>query len=167
MRHIRSIWPDVPFVFLYRDPVEVIVSNLKTTPEWMCFESNPATAAAIAGVETAELDDMSPEEFCARSLGRYFDEVAKNCEASTLSINYAHLDFATLISAVRFFGIQPTVEEADAIRRISGLYSKDSTQSQPFKADSDLKRATASHDVIAMAERWAREPFEVLERRAS
>jgi hypothetical protein len=167
MRHIRSIWPNKPFVFLYRDPVEIIVSNLKTTPEWMCFESNPATAAAVAGVETFQLSEMSPEEFCARSLGRYFEEVAKNGDPSTLSLNYSQLNFDSLVSAVRFFGVEPSVDEVDAIRRISGLYSKDSTQSHAFKADSELKRASASDKAIEMVNKWARQPFEALERRAS
>src|SRR5262245_17455580 len=40
IRRVRRIWPDVPFVFLYRDPVEVIVSNLKSIPDWMRPESN-------------------------------------------------------------------------------------------------------------------------------
>ena len=166
MRHIRSIWPSVPFVFLYRDPVEIIVSNLQTIPEWMCFESNPATAAAIAGVETFQLSEMSAEEFCARSLGRYFEEVAKYSDASTLSINYSQLNLNSLISAVRFFGVDPSADEIDAIRTTSGLYSKDSTQSHVFKADSELKRASASEGVIKMADRWARQSFEALERRA-
>jgi hypothetical protein len=167
MRHIRSIWPNVPFVFLYRDPIEIIVSNLKTIPEWMVFDSNPASAAAIAGVEKLQLSDMSAEEFCARSLGRYFEEVAKNGDASTLAINYSQLNFNSLISAVRFFGVEPSAAEVDAIRTISGLYSKDSTQSHEFKADSELKRALASDVAVEMADRWARRSFEDLERLAS
>jgi hypothetical protein len=167
MKHIRSIWPKVPFVFLYRDPVEIIVSNLKTIPEWMVFESNPATAAAIAGVETLQLSKMSAEEFCARSLGRYFEEVAKNGDASTMSINYSQLNFNSLVSALRFFGVEPSADEVDAIRTISGLYSKDSTQSHAFKAGSALKRGLASDLAVEMADRWARRPFEDLERRAS
>jgi hypothetical protein len=59
MQRIRRVWPNVPFVFLYRNPVEVIVSNLRTTPEWMKPQSNPKTAAAIVGVEVGEVENMA------------------------------------------------------------------------------------------------------------
>ena len=167
MRHLRSIWPNVPFVFLYRDPVETIVSNLKTTPEWMCFESNPATAAAIAGVDEFQLRGMSAEEFCARSLGRYFVEAANNADLSMLSINYARLNFTTVISALKFFGVAPSGQEVDAIRTISGLYSKDSTQRQVFKSDSESKRISASEYAREVAHKWAQESFEALEHRSA
>ena len=167
MRHIRSIWPNVPFVFLYRDPVEIIVSNLKTIPEWMCFESNPATAAAIAGVDEFQLKGMSAEEFCARSLGRYFVEAADNTDLSTLAINYSRLNFATVISALEFLGVVASAHELDAIRTISGLYSKDSTQRQAFKSDSESKKISASAYAREMAQKWAHQPFEALERRSS
>jgi hypothetical protein len=51
MHRLRRIWPNVPFIFLYRDPVEVIVSNLKSLPEWINSASNPAAAAAIVDVD--------------------------------------------------------------------------------------------------------------------
>src|SRR5262245_63054565 len=37
-------------IFLYRNPIEVMVSNLKLQPQWMMFESNPATAAEIIDI---------------------------------------------------------------------------------------------------------------------
>lgn len=167
MGHIRNIWPNVPFVFLYRDPVEIIVSNLKTNPEWMRFESNPATAAAIAGIDEFQLKGMSAEEFCARALGRFFLEAANNADPSTLSINYSQLNFNTVVSALKFFGVAPSGQETDAIRTISGLYSKDSTQRQVFKSDSESKRISASAYAREMAQKWAHQSFVTLERRSS
>src|SRR5436189_1044106 len=90
MSRLRRIFPTVPFVFLYRDPVEVMVSNLHSVPQWMRPESNPATAAAIVDVELKQLEEIGPEEFCARVLGRFFNEADSN-RANTSLINDAQL----------------------------------------------------------------------------
>jgi hypothetical protein len=162
MSRIRRIWPNVPFVFLYRDPVEVIVSNLRSKPQWLCFESNQATAAAILGVEKSQLNDFDQAESCARALGRFFTEADRNRSSHTLPINYAQLTFETLISAVKSFGVVPSPEELDAIRLVSRLYSKDLTQTREFEVDSESKRASASAHVIAMARKWSMPPYERL-----
>src|ERR1043166_6391747 len=47
LRRLRSIWPTVPFLVLSQNPVEILVSNLRSIPEWMRAEVNPAAAAAI------------------------------------------------------------------------------------------------------------------------
>jgi hypothetical protein len=162
MNRIRNIWPDVPFIFLYRDPVEVIVSNLKTIPEWMLPESNPATAAAIVGVSENEVSKLSPEEFCARALGRFFATAQSNRSDRTKFINYPALTPETIIEAVEFFGVVSVAEEVDAIRRVSRLYSKDLTGRQTFASDTDSKRASASNDVIKAANQWAQAEYERL-----
>ena len=88
MQRFRRVWPNVPFVFLYRNPVEVIVSNLRSTPEWMKPQSNPKTAAAIVGVEVGEVEDLSPEEFCARAVGRFLAEALASVDGQTNLVNY-------------------------------------------------------------------------------
>ena len=108
MHQIRRVWPNVPFVFLYRNPVEVIVSNLRSTPEWMKPQSNPKTAAAIVGVEVCDLENLTPEEFCARSVGRFLSEALASVDGQTKLFNYEELTSPDgLVEVVRFFGIQP------------------------------------------------------------
>src|SRR5437870_2227708 len=41
---VRQIWPEVRCVFMFRDPREVIVSNLENPPAWMLFDSLPEQA---------------------------------------------------------------------------------------------------------------------------
>jgi hypothetical protein len=162
MEPIRRIWPDVPFIFLYRDPVEVIVSNLKAIPEWMQAESNPDTAAAIVGVDASDLDKLTPEEFCARALGRFFAVAESNKSPQTRLINYAEFTQERLIEVLSYFGIVPTTAEVNAIRRASRLYSKDRKGSQAFVSDTISKRASASSLVIEMANKWARPAYKRL-----
>jgi len=166
MHRIRRVWPNVPFVFLYRDPIEVIVSNLRSTPEWMKPQSNPKTAAAIVGVEVCELENLTPEEFCARSVGRFLAQALASVDGQTKLVNYEELTSPDgLVKVVRFFGIQPAATEIDAIREVSRLYSKDLTRGVTFQADGQSKRISASVSVIDLATKWALPFYEQLENR--
>jgi len=166
MHRIRRVWPNVPFVFLYRNPVEVIVSNLRSTPEWMKPESNPKTAAAIVGVEVGEVENLTPEEFCARAVGRFLTEALASVDGQTKLVNYEELTSSDgLVEVVRFFGIQPATTEIDAIREVSRLYSKDLTRGWTFQSDGQSKRTSASASVIDLAAKWALPFYEQLDNR--
>jgi hypothetical protein len=167
IHRLRRIWPDVPFVFLYRDPVEIIVSNLKSIPEWMRAEVNPAAAAAIVGVDEQQLSSLGAEEYCARSVGRFFEAVDSNFDAGIKLLNYEQISFDSLISILNFFGIQPTPEETDVIKRVSRLYSKDFTSTRIFEDDSAQKRFSASPGLCLAAEKWARSSYDKLNARLS
>jgi hypothetical protein len=166
IKRLRQIWPSIPFLFLYRDPVEVIVSNLRSIPEWMKPESNPATAAAIVGVDSDQLHSLSPEEYCARALGRFYSTAASTLDPRTALVNYEQLSFEVLIEIVRFFGIETTAAERDVIDKVSRLYSKDLTRSQKFEPDSAAKRSLASQRVWELSEKWARSEYECLNKNA-
>jgi hypothetical protein len=162
MSRLRQIFPTVPFVFLYRDPVEVMVSNLRAIPQWMRPESNPATAAAIVDVELNQVDAIGPEEFCARVLGRFFSEADSNRDSNISLINYNQLSSEVIVELIRSFGIEPTLREAAAIQEVTRLYSKDPNRTQVFVDDSELKKTSASPLVIEMAQKWARPSYERL-----
>jgi hypothetical protein len=128
----------------------------------MRAEVNPAAAAAIVGVNQAQLTSLSAEEYCARSLGRFFAAVDANFDSRMRLLNYEQLSFESLIEILNFFGIEPTVDEADAVRKVSRLYSKDSTNTQVFEDDSSQKRSAASRETYLAAERWAEESYDRL-----
>jgi len=164
MHRLRRIWPNLPFIFVYRDPVEVIVSNLKSFPEWMNPASNPAAAAAIVDVDVAGLATLAPEEFCARALGRFLEEAKANVDRKTKFINYDRLTTTHgLIQAIRFFGIEPSNKENDAIQEVSRLYSKDLTRGGTFRSDGQSKQASASTSIRQTAAKWALPFYESLD----
>ena len=159
---VRSIWQDVPWVFIHRDPVEVMVSNLKTVPEWMQFESEPEMAAAVSGLEGAEATRLSREEYCARALGRFYAEASAAADERVMLVGYEELSASKLTEVVRFFGATPTDAEARRISRAAALYAKDPVPARPFVPDGEAKRASASPLVREMAERFAAEPYRLL-----
>lgn len=162
VERLRNIWPNVPFIFLYRDPVEIIVSNLRAIPEWMQPESNRATAAAIVGVAEEKLNSMSAEEFCARAIGRFFSAAAVNRSPQLRTINYSEVGADWLLDALSHFGISPNENEADAINKVSRLYSKDLAGRLAFSSDSDSKRASATRCITELARTWASASYERL-----
>src|SRR5262249_9237795 len=85
---IKSIWPDVPAIFMYRDPVEVMVSHLKNPPLWMRLEENLEQAAANIGVTVEALASLGPEECCARALGRLYAKAAELADDGLRLVRY-------------------------------------------------------------------------------
>lgn len=159
---IRRIWPGVPALFLYRDPIEVMVSNLQTIPDWMTIESNPQVSAAVLGVSQSDLASFSPEEFCARALGRFYSAAAAEMDENTLFCNHNELSPETLLRLIRFFRVSVSAEEAETIIQQAGLYSKDPLRKTAFSDDAHSKRANASRYVKEMAGKWAMPAYQQL-----
>jgi hypothetical protein len=159
---IRRIWPNVPWLFLYRDPVEIIVSNLKEVPPWLVDEDR-RVLAAINGVSPAAVGEMSLEELCARTLGALFSTAYRLANANGMLLNYHQLSVPVIESVLNFFNVRPSAEELDDIARRSGFYSKGGTRE--FVADTQAKQQRASDLVREVAAAWASEPYRLLEQK--
>src|SRR5688572_23664018 len=57
IERVKRIWPRVPWVFLYRDPVETIVSNVSSVPPWL-VDNDRRVLASITGASAAEVAEM-------------------------------------------------------------------------------------------------------------
>lgn len=162
LKRIRRIWPRVPWVFLYRDPVETIVSNMKTVPAWLIDEDH-RVLAHITGVSTEAIAEMSLEERCARSIGSFFATAHSLANGNSMLLNYNQLSVPALIGILNFFKIDASSAELERINSGSRIYSKEITGTREFTPDSETKQKFASEAVREMAERWAIEPYNLLE----
>lgn len=159
---VRSVWQDVPWVFVHRDPVEVMVSNLRDVPEWMRAAEQPELAAAVCGVGAAEAASLDGEEYCARALGNFYAAAAEGFGPRSMLVGYEELSAAKLLDIVRFFRVEPTAAEQERVAAVSQLYAKDARPARPFAPDGAAKRAAASTRVREMAARWAAGPYRQL-----
>src|SRR6185295_5507376 len=66
LERITRIWPRVPWIFLYRDPIETIVSNVNDPPTWL-LDADWRVLSSITGATPIEVAAMSLEERCAIS----------------------------------------------------------------------------------------------------
>ena len=161
---IRRIWPNVPWLFLYRDPIETIVSNLKQVPPWL-IDDDRRVLAAITGVSPAAVAEMSLAELCARTLGAFYSAAHRLANANGMLLNYSQLSVATIVSVLNFFNVRPSPEETDEIARRSGFYSKEVSGTREFVADTHVKQQCASDLVREVSAVWAGEPYRLLEQR--
>jgi hypothetical protein len=162
---IRRIWPNVPILFLYRDPLEVIVSNLENPPEWLNIEGNPAMASALADRTLEEVSSMSREEFCARVVGRMYRAMGHQVNDRIMLLNYEQLSLATLQTVTEFFEAEVSTIETDAFAQVLRTYSKDVESNREFSSDSVAKQMNATRTVREFARVHAYGAYEVLEKK--
>jgi len=162
LERIKRIWPNVPWLFLYRDPVETIVSNINDVPPWL-IDSDRRVLASIINTSPAAVAEMSLEELCARTIGSLYSTASDLANGNSMLLNYKQLSVPVIASVLKFFKVSLSTDELETIARTSGVHSKDGTRA--FVADADTKQKLASDLVREMSERWAGEPYRLLEQK--
>lgn len=159
---IRALWPETPCIFLSRDPLEVMVSNLESKTGWMKLQEVPAQARAVFGWRDSDPGEMSAEEYCARVLGQFCWTVKRLKSPRDLVVDYSDLNLPTIIRVLNQLQIEPTAAETERIARQFGVYAKDPLQARRFEGDSSQKRNSATPYQMEMASKWARAAYERL-----
>jgi hypothetical protein len=161
IERIRRIWPNVPLAFLYRDPVETIVSNMQNLPTWL-QDDDHRVLAAIVGVLPSEIAEMTKEELCARSIAAFYTTAHRVANDRALLLNYNQISMAEISNVLKFFGVTPAAAEMETIAQRARVYSK-ATAARTFVADTEAKQLLATDLIREMAERWANKPYQLLE----
>lgn len=164
IERVQPLWPEVPWVFLYRDPVETIVSNVQNLPSWLLDEDR-RVLASITGSSIAAVSEMTMEELCARAIGSFYSTAHRVANKRALLLNYQQLSLTEISKVMQFFGIRPAATEMETIARQSQTYSKSLSEKRTFVPDAEAKHRAASELVREMAERWANEPYQRLEQK--
>lgn len=164
IEQINSIWPNVPWLFLYRDPVETIVSNLKDVPPWL-LDNDRRVLASIVDASPDEVAEMTIEELCARTIGSLFSTAHRLANDGQLLLNYKQLSVPVISSVLQFFKVSPSTTELETIEHGNRIYSKETFAKRPFVADADAKQKLASEAVREAAAKWATKPYQRLEQK--
>jgi len=158
LRLVRRAFPDVPWLFLFRDPVEVLVSQSRqyggqvipgVLPAQM-FGLTPATAAGLPLVE-----------YAARVLARIC-EAALTWEHHPLVTFADYADLPELVVTDLLPAWSVTLREPD-IARMAEAGSRDAKNPYiAFDPTDPNRRTSPSPAVEAAAERWLRPLYERL-----
>lgn len=159
---IKRIWPNVPWLFLYRDPVETIVSNMRDVPPWL-IDTDRRVLTSIIDDDS----EMGLEELCARTIGSLYSTAYNLANGNSMLLNYNQLSVPVIASVLNFFKIDLSSEELETIARTTKAYSKEVSGTRAFVADVDIKRKLASDLIREMSERWASGPYNLLEEKSS
>jgi hypothetical protein len=139
---LRGVWSDTPWTFLYRDPVEVLVSQqrrpgMHMRPGVLPLDAYGVDASSITG------------DYAAGILGRICSDALEAVDADCLLINYDQLPGALVDRILPHFGVEPDAAALDSIVAAGGRYSK--APGRAFTGDSETKQHEASPALRAAA----------------
>lgn len=155
---VEKAFPGVPRIFLYREPVEVMVSQLRRRGAHMIpGVINPG----LFGMDAGEVQQMSPEEYVARVLAKICEAALKHAGPHATLINYRQLPEAACTLLPALFGVEYTTDELERMRRAAESNAKN--PALPFESDSDAKRDEAGERVRETAQRWVAPLYAQLE----
>ncbi len=112
----RAAFPDVPWVFVHRDPAAVLASILAGPPGWLQLQRFPRQAAYLFGFDPAAVEAMTPDEFAARVLAAMLETWLAEAPPDALTVDYRSLPTAISDRIAPALGLQPT--EADIARMV-------------------------------------------------
>jgi hypothetical protein len=154
---ILGVFPDVPKVFLYRDPLEVLVANMEQHPAQSWIYMNP-----FVGIGRTELTEVNtPLENCAIALSRKYENALNNAAAFAKLVNYSEISEEVFRELLDIFGVR--VSEADIARMMAEKSRNAKNRGRAFSPDGNAKAAKASKKVRAAAEKYLGEPYARLE----
>lgn len=156
IHRLLTAFPGVPWAFLYRDPVEVLVSH-RREPSWMLMMESMLACGMQPPAETGS----DPEAYTAWMLSVILQLAGQAVSnyPNGLLLNYSEMPQG-LRRLGAHFGIEPAAVDG-AIQAVSGRHSK---MQGTFRPDSDEKRAAADQHIRDLAARWLEEPYLLLER---
>jgi hypothetical protein len=159
---LEKISPGMRKVMIFRDPLEVLISNLRTPPPWSAFFKHPIRAALYLGLRPSLISGLTLPDFIARALARDFTlaaDAVSLAPAEWLLIDYADMPDAIFGDVLPWLGLVPQPDELAGLVEETRLYSKRRDEQTDFVPDGMRKQADASLEERALCERWLREPY--------
>jgi hypothetical protein len=155
---IRRAFPDTPCVFVYRDPVEVVVSHLGHRG----YHTIPGTLPADwFGLSERELRSLPGERYIAAVIGRLCEAALAPARAGQLTlVRYDRLRDGAPATVAPLFGIDIGPAERALFDRVAERDAKNSFV--PFVADGADKRRRATAEVVAAVSQYAQPAYERL-----
>jgi gluconate kinase len=131
--------PGVPWIFLYRDPVEIAASMFTQPSAYMAA----GMVTAYSGLADNEALDMRMEDFIARDLGLVFDAAVPVCEQHSVTpVHYPSLPDAVWTELADVLGLSRDAGELALLQQAATRDAK--APSLTFEPDSARKQREAS-----------------------
>lgn len=171
----QRAFPNTPWLFVYREPVQVMMSQLAGGVKYAnCVRtqrSPPSAVEQVARQHGLLTRSMSPEDYCAAHLASITETAVvalQEAESQGMAVNYKDLPDAFYQEILpSWLGRDLDEAEVSRIEQTSGQYSKGRGQKAgEFKDDSQKKERTATNEVRLAAETFLLPSYQALERSA-
>ena len=147
---LRLAFPDVPWIFVHRNPVEVMVSNLRSPS---LLVTRGILSPASLNFDASLLAGMDDAEYAARVLGIVVETAALHAAgAGGMPIEYTQLPGAVWGDLDRHFGIGLTPQEVDQLQQVATFDAK--KPKLRFESDTDAKNREATARIHGLADEW-------------
>jgi hypothetical protein len=156
---LRDALPGVPWIFLYRDPAEVIASHAHMPGMHMVPGALPPE---LFGLDLPTALGLTPEEYAARVVGSVCESALAQLDADCRLVSYADLPEAVMTEVAPHFGVPTGERERALMLEAAGMDAK-RPQERFDPAAAALARPVT--DAVDAAARWARPAVAELERR--
>lgn len=154
---LLALYPEVPRVFLYRDPLEIVVSQLRQPG----MHRVPGLLGSSAlDLPVQEALRMTPAEYTSRTVGAILRQGLELCQQhGAVAVNYQELPNACWGRLASLFDVHDA--HLPRLRETAGFDAKQPSQS--FTADSQNKREAADEGLRETVEYWAGKAYRALE----
>lgn len=155
---LEQLYPAMHRVLLIRDPLEILVSNVRSPPGWLRLR-HAIWSPLLSGIAFDKQRALSDAEFIARCLGRAFGGLADVVEQDPeawLILDYQELPDAVPERLLSRLGIHPTAAERAAMAAQTQLQAWNRDGRRPFTPDSAAKQAAATAEMRALCDIWLR-----------
>jgi len=154
---LLALYPEVPRVFLYRDPLEIVVSQLRQPG----MHRVPGLLGSSAlDLPVQEALRMTPAEYTSRTVGAILRQGLALCQQhGAVAVNYQELPNACWGRLASLFDVHDA--HLPRLRETAGFDAKQPSQS--FTADSQNKREAADEGLRETVEYWAGKAYRALE----
>jgi len=155
---MKATFPDIPWIFVYREPVQIMMSHLKRKTErsncvrHMAHYAMPKKTLEFLATIGRDVGGLSSVEKCALHLSNLCNAAIlaiNRSEGMGKAINYENIVDKLITNIIPHHFKVPVVEERrKRIIEISGLYSKGKQhRGGEWKDDSEAKNEMASSEI--------------------
>jgi hypothetical protein len=159
---VRAAFPDLPWLFVYREPLEALMSHQRRPAGWL---SNDALFAALTlGHRLPSLAGLDRERRGAAALAAYGEAALAASPTALNLINYSQLPAALLVDVPARFGLHTSTLQQGQIADASRIYSKDGSRSRVFDLASERRADRVTESLRDADRRHTRPVYAALER---
>jgi len=159
---IAAAFPNVPAVFLHRDPVEVLVSLCESPPQMNNVFQAEWFPADLRPADFENCERRTGPDMTARIIGAVCEAACAIRDGRTL--DYRSLPAAAWDKVAPFFGLEVSGAERRQMEELSKYHSKNISNKQEFKNDSEDKQVRADAALRSCARRFVEPKLERLKR---
>jgi hypothetical protein len=167
----QEAFPDTPWLFVYRDPVQVMMSHIQDGLRHAnCLRTQTRPPKLVRDIAARKnylhADKMGAELYCAAHLASITESAVAGLQVPNnrgIPVNYDTLPDRLYNEILPSIGVKVEPEDIERIQQVASKYAKGrGSRARQFEGDNEQKEKAASEQVKIAAETFLKESYELL-----